>query len=99
MNYDPDHFGKKGFKRPVKLARKMRTIDLRDLDQLTDRLLEQKLAERENEKIKIDLQKIGYDKLLGSGKVTKPLMVEAKCFSKLAVKKVEEAGGKGIVKS
>ena len=56
------------------------------------------MAQNEDEKIKIDLGKIGYDKLLGSGKVTKPLVVEARYFSKQAMKKLEDAGGKGIVK-
>ncbi len=97
LKYDPEHFGKKGFKPVVK--KEIRTINLKDLDQLTDKLLEQKLAEKDDDKIKIDLQKIGYDKLLGSGKVTKPLVVEGKYFSKQAVKKLEESGGKAVVKA
>lgn len=97
VKYEPEHFGKRGFKPPV--ARKIKAINLKDLDQLTEKLLEQKLAVKEDDKIKIDLQKIGYDKLLGSGRVTKPLIVEAKYFSKQALKKLEDAGGKGVVRS
>ncbi len=97
IKYEPEHFGKKGFKPPV--TKEIKTINLKDLDKLTDKLLEQKLAEREDDKIKIDLKKIGYDKLLGSGKVTKPLLVEAKYFSKQAIKKLENAGGKATVKN
>jgi len=94
--YDPDHFGKSGIK-SLKL-KKINAINLRDLDQMIEKLLKQKLVEQEGNKIKIDLEKIGYDKLLGSGQVTKALIVEAKYFSKNAIKKLEEADGKAIVK-
>jgi len=96
LKYEPEHFGKKGFKSLV--TKEIKAINLKDLDQLTDKLLEKKLAEKEGDKIKIDLEKIGYDKLLGSGRVSKPLMVEAKYFSKKAIKKLEDAGGKAVVK-
>jgi large subunit ribosomal protein L15 len=96
LKYEPDHFGKRGF-RPI-VTKEIRTINLKDLDQLTDKLLEKKLAEKEGDKIKIDLGKIGYDKLLGSGRATKPLVVEAKYFSKQAIKKLEDASGKAVVK-
>lgn len=97
VKYDPEHFGKMGFKPPASI--KIRAINLKDLDKMTEKLLEQKLAEKDGDKIKIDLGKIGYDKLLGSGKVTKPMMVEAEYFSKQAIKKLEDAGGKAVTKS
>ena len=84
IKYDPEHFGKRGFKRPVATIEKIRAINLGDLEKMIEKLLEQKLAEKEGEKIKINLKKIGYDKLLGSGKITKPLIVEAKSFSESA---------------
>jgi large subunit ribosomal protein L15 len=96
VKYEPDAFGKKGFKRPIEIVEKVRTINLKDLDTQVDRFLKEKIAEKEGEQIKITLSKIGFDKVLGSGKVTKPLIVEAKYFSKNAIKKLEEAGGKAI---
>jgi large subunit ribosomal protein L15 len=96
VKYLPEHFGKRGFKRPSEVVKKIKTINLKELDQLVEKLLEQKLAVKEGDKIKINLEKIGYDKLLGEGKLTKPLIVEAKFFSKLAIKKLEESGGKAI---
>ena len=42
----------------------------------------------------IDLSKLGYQKLLGSGKVTKKLMVKVKIFTEKAKNKIEAAGGK-----
>jgi large subunit ribosomal protein L15 len=94
--YEPDHFGKRGFVRPTEVMREIKSINLKDLDKLTEKLVEQKLVEKEDDKIKINLQKIGYNKLLGSGKLTKPLIIEAKYFSKSAIKKIEEIGGKAI---
>jgi large subunit ribosomal protein L15 len=59
--------------------------------------LSQKLAEKEGQAVKIDLGKIGYDKVLGTGKITIPMILQAKSFSKSAVKKIEQAGGKAVV--
>jgi large subunit ribosomal protein L15 len=87
VKYEPDHFGKRGFKRPQAVSRKIRAINLEQLD---------KIAEIESKK-KINLSELGYGKLLGGGKITQPLVVEAESFSKTAARKLEEAGGK-IVK-
>ena len=94
--YDPNHFGKPGIKPPN--PKEIRAINLKDLDQMVGKLLKQKLIEQEGDKIKIDLEKIGYDKLLGSGKVTKAMIIEAKYFSKNAIEKLEKADGKAILK-
>lgn len=94
--YAPNHFGKIGFKRPPEVIKEIKSISLKQLDQLVEKLLEQKLAEKEGNKIRINLSKIGYDKVLGSGKLTKPLIIEAKYFSKQAIKKIKEANGEAI---
>jgi len=86
VKYEPEHFGKVGFKRPQAVVKKIKTINLKDLD---------RLAEKTGES-KINLKELGYDKVLGSGKVTRPLIVEAKSFSKQAIKKLEEAKGKAV---
>jgi large subunit ribosomal protein L27Ae len=41
----------------------------------------------------IDLISKGYFKLLGNGQINVPVIVKAKFFSKLAEKKIKEAGG------
>jgi large subunit ribosomal protein L15 len=95
VKYAPDHFGKRGFKRPF--TKEIKAINVEELEKMSESLLEKKLAEKENDKIKINVLKLGYEKVLGSGKITKPLIVEAKFFSKKAVRKIEEAGGKAVV--
>jgi large subunit ribosomal protein L15 len=96
VKHEPEHFGKRGFTRPPEVAKEVKAINLKDLDKMVGKLLEQKLAEKEQDKIKINLLKIGYDKVLGSGRVTRPLIIEAKSFSKQAIKKIEDAGGKVV---
>ena len=96
QKYDPEHFGKHGFKRHHSLVENIRTINLKDLDQMVDSLKEKKLVAEEEGKVKINLGKIGYDKLLGDGSITKPIIVEGKYFSKSAAKKLEQVGGKAV---
>ena len=93
VKYEPEHFGKRGFTRPKEVVRKLKGINLKELDKLVEKLIEEKAVEEENGKIKLNLLKLGYEKVLGSGKITKPLIVEAKAFSEKAKRKIEEAGG------
>jgi large subunit ribosomal protein L15 len=95
VKYEPEHFGKRGFKRSF--ARKAKGINLGEIERISEELLAKKLAEKEGEKIKINVLKLGYEKVLGKGKLKKPLIIEAKSFSKQAMKKLEEVGGKAIV--
>jgi len=96
VKYEPEHFGKKGFVRPRKVVKKPKAINLKELDKLAENLLEKGLAEKEGEKIKINVLRLGYEKVLGNGKLTKPLIVEARIFSEKAIKKLEEAGGRAV---
>ena len=87
LKENPDHYGKTGFKK--KNVKKVRTINLKNLDTLA-----QKLG-----KEKINLTELGYDKVLGTGKISKKLEIEAELFSAKARKKIEEAGGKALQKT
>jgi large subunit ribosomal protein L15 len=86
VKYEPNHFGKYGFKRPVAVAKKVSAINLWQLDEI---------AKKKNKK-EIDVGQLGFKKVLGSGEVSQPLIVRAKYFSKTAVKKLEQAGGKVV---
>jgi len=97
VKYEPEHFGKHGFKRPQGTVKEIKAINIGDLDRMIENLLEKNMAEKEGNAIKINLKKIGYDKLLGSGKPNKPLVVESKHFSKSAIKKLESTGGKAVI--
>jgi len=96
VKYDPEHFGKTGFKRPSAAVKEIKAINLKDLDRRAEQLLKEKVAQKEEDKIKINVLNLGYQKVLGSGRLTKPLIIEAKIFSKSAIKKIEKVGGKAI---
>ncbi len=80
---EPDYFGKSGFTSPQSLHRQERTINLQKLDQIA-------------QDAEINLTELGYTKLLGSGKITKPLTIQVSAYSKSAAQKVQDAGGKII---
>lgn len=68
-------------------------INLKDLDKIKgdDPITPETLSEKGIVKRKRPI------KILGEGKLTKPLTVHAKKFSKSAIKKIEEAGGKAVL--
>lgn len=86
--------GKKGFKRPQSLTEEKTTINIGKINEKSEELLEMGAAEKKGDKILVNLDKLGYDKVLGKGRVSKPLVIKAKNFSKKAKEKVKGAGGK-----
>lgn len=97
IKFMPDHFGKRGFRRPKVVTKNVRTINLDELDYKIEELLKEKKVKKEGNFIKVNLSDLGYDKLLGNGKVKHKLIIEGKSFSKQAIKKLEESGGKAVV--
>lgn len=93
---DPNHFGKYGFKRPQKMINKSNPINLGYLDDNSEKLLAKGIATKEGDVILIDVTDLGYDKVLGKGKVLKPLKIKSPLFSASAEDKIQEAGGEAI---
>lgn len=85
VKHEPGRFGKRGFKQPPAVSKKVKAINVGSLE---------KLAASNK---RLDLRELGYDKVLGSGKIGSALEVTATSFSKGAVEKIEAAGGKVIV--
>jgi large subunit ribosomal protein L15 len=94
VKYEPEHFGKHGFKRPREVVKKLKSINLKELDKKIDELLRLKKIKKEKGVVKIDLKELGFDKLLGTGKIKHKVIVRAKYFSEKAKEKIEKAGGK-----
>jgi len=86
VKYEPEHFGKKGFTVPLGSMKKIKSINLKILDKLA----------REKDLKSINVLELGYEKVLGGGRLTMPLTIEAKQFSKQALKKIEKIGGKAV---
>ncbi|MCD6522860.1 MAG: uL15 family ribosomal protein [Candidatus Diapherotrites archaeon] len=81
----PDHFGSESMK-PIK--KKMKAINI---DYINELALTRKMKE-------IDVASIGYEKVLGRGKLSTPIKVVAKAFTAAAKEKIEKAGGEAIIK-
>ncbi len=95
IRYEPEYFGKKGFVSPRSLVKKDNVINVRKLDEIAEKVSKRK----ENDKMFIDLESLGYTKLLGAGKITRPLIVKVAFCSKSAAEKIKEAGGQILVKA
>src|SRR4030042_6285390 len=91
IKYDPDYYSKTGFTSPksFRLRHRVNSINGGALDGLAEKYA----VEQAKGKMLVDLENLGYSKLLGSGKITKPLVVKVPSFSESAAEKVKEAGG------
>ena len=81
-SYEPDHFGKRGFRPPEAMAAKVKAINVGDIGALAEG------------KKKINLAELGYGKVLGGGRMSKAIEIIGPVFSKKAAEKIRAAGGK-----
>ena len=93
IKYEPDYFGKRGFTSPRSLQRRDNPINLSQLDELVEKLIAERKIEKKNGKPFVDLKKLGYTKLLGMGKISKPVIIKVPAFSSSAAEKIEAVGG------
>jgi len=78
--YGNEYFGKKGFKRPQKVIKKIKTINITELKKF--------------KKTDLDLTKLGYNKLLGKGSIKQKYNIKVQACSKKAKERIEKLGGK-----
>lgn len=94
VKYDPDHFGRHGFKkRPQGASAPVVVINLADIERNLQQYIYSGKAKKEKETITLNLQEMGYGKLLGKGTITKPVKIIVQKASAKAMEKVKEAGG------
>ena len=87
--------GTYGFKRPSKLLKKDRFINAGELEELSETLSEDAEGVTfSDQTVEIDVTKLGYDKVLGGGNVSRMMNVKAYSFSEKAIAKIEAVGGK-----
>ena len=94
---DVDYFGKHGFHRHG-TREKIQTINVRELDEKVDMLVAKLAATKDAQGYTMDLGKAGYNKLLGSGKVTRQLNITVKYASQGAIEAVQQAWRKVTLK-
>ena len=89
------YFGKYGFKSlKNKKSKQLKKINIEMLVEQLPKLLKKKKAEKRGNIIFIDLKKLGYNKLLGTGHVKSKLEINIDYASKKAVEKIQKVGGK-----
>ena len=93
VKYDPTYWLKKGFVSARTLGKTVNIINVGKLDALADKLNSEKKLEIKDKKIILDLESLGYDKLLGTGEIVKHMLVKVASYSESASRKLEEAGG------
>ena len=86
-------YGKHGFKQPETITVQWRPINVGRLAEIIKELKKKGKAKEEAGKYVINLLDIGYNKLLGGGEVDIPMVVYTPVASRLAVEKIEKAGG------
>ncbi|MEM2994723.1 MAG: uL15 family ribosomal protein [Candidatus Bathyarchaeia archaeon] len=94
LRYEPDYFGKRGFTSPKSLKQKVNVINVGELDELAE-----KVAQEQEGKYFVDLESLGYTKLLSMGEITKPVIVKVALCSKSAAEKIKEAGGQVLMEN
>lgn len=90
-----EYFGKHGFisKTPkVKIC----AVNVGYLEQHLTKFISSGLAKKENNVYVVELKKLGYNKLLGDGRVSQKLKITSPYASASAVEKIKEAGGEVV---
>lgn len=85
--YKASYFGKRGFKSKSRTRIKAVNIDY------LEKLLSRGKLKEEKGKIDINLEDLGYNKLLSNGEPTKKYNITTESISKKAKEKIEKAGG------
>lgn len=89
---DPLYFGRHGFKMQYKLE-KINAVNVDQINEKIDDFKADGIASEKAGVYEIDLSKLGFNKLIGSGICSKKMIIKVKYASGNAVEKVKKAGG------
>jgi len=89
-----EYFGKHGFSRIN--AHSLTSINIGYIDQNIEKLVKSGIAKQQNGSFTINLADLGFDKLLGTGKVSRKIIITSDYASAGAVDAVKAAGGEVI---
>ena len=93
---DKNYFGKHGFVSKTPKI-KINPVNINFIEQHIDRLISNGLIKKEDGFYSVELEKLGYNKLLGDGKVSVKFKIKTPFASEKAVEKVKEAGGEVVM--
>jgi len=91
-----DYFGKHGFVSKGQYTDDV-IINLREVEDKLPKWVAQKLASHEAGAFIVDLKKLGYTKLLSTGKITKKIKITIPKAAAGVAEKVKSAGGELLV--
>jgi len=94
---DTKYFGKHGFKTRTRNVGVVNAINIGDVEEKLPSLVDSKVVVKEGDVYVVDLKKMGYDKLLGSGKVKSKFKISVDAASKKVIEKVKGVGGEIIL--
>jgi large subunit ribosomal protein L15 len=97
LKYDPDHFGRHGFKRPRCTVSDKSTINVGDIERHLNGWLTAGKAKGDKAGFEVDLTSLKYDKLLGGGRATRKMRLKVSEASGSAVEKIKKAGGEVVL--
>ena len=89
------YFGRFGFKTKG-VVEKIKPVNLFYFEQNAEKLLSEKSIEKKGDVYEIDAAKLGFNKILGCGKITKKFRITADSFSEKSIERIKEAGGEAI---
>lgn len=93
---DTKYFGRYGFKYQG-TSPKITAVNVQWLDESADMFVKEGIATKEGNVYVIDLGKLGYNKLLSTGKVSKKFRITVEHASENAITKLKESGSEIIV--
>ena len=97
VKYAPDWFGKHGFTRHPSIVPEPRCINVKDVDENLDLWVKKGIASLKGDTYEVDLTKLGFTKLLGTGRITKKVLIKTVDATENAIKKVRQVGGEVIL--
>lgn len=89
------YLGRSGF--TSKSRSKIKGINLKHIENKLNKYMEKGFIKKEGTSFYVDLEKIGYNKLLGSGLIKNKYKIKTKFTSKKAKEKVEKMGGEVVI--
>ncbi|MEA3430990.1 MAG: uL15m family ribosomal protein [Nanoarchaeota archaeon] len=92
---DKKYFGKYGFK--YKGSNEVNSVNLKFIEDKFNTLLDDKKISENKGIYEIDVTKLGFDKVLGYGKLSRKYKIQARSFSKDAIEKLKAAGGEAVI--
>ena len=97
---DKDYFGKHGFVSKTPKI-KINPVNVSYIEEHINKFISANIIKKENGVYYVELEKLGYNKLLGDGKVMDKFKIKTPYASKSAVEKIKEAGGEvtGLVEA